>query len=63
MRKKRYIVEIAQELVTPITVYANSENEAGTLVIDEQGEPGDSYFLGHKIISVTLKSNDDPEAN
>lgn len=53
MTKKRYLVEVAQELITPVVVEAISKQEARELVMSEQGEPGDCYFSGHRIVSVS----------
>lgn len=63
MSRKLYCVEVCQELITPILVSATSKHEAKELVMDEQGEVGDYYFGGHKIISVRVQNNVDEQSD
>jgi hypothetical protein len=49
---KKYLVEVCQELVTPVTVIASSKSEARDTVIRSQGEAGDTYPGDVKILRV-----------
>ncbi|GEM_PF-6605104 len=41
---KRYRVEIGQEIITPVIVEADTEQEAIDSVLQQQGEAGDCYY-------------------
>lgn len=57
MNKDRYLVEITQEIITPISVYAASEQEARDLAMQGNGEPGDPYYPPTQKVSVVLKDD------
>lgn len=49
---KEYLVEVCQELITPVTVTASSKAEAKDAVIRSQGEAGDSYPGDVRILKI-----------
>lgn len=57
MNKGRYLVEVTQEVITPISVYAASEREARDLALEGNGETGDPYYPATQKISVVLKDD------
>lgn len=48
----RYLVEVKQEIITPVTVEANSQREAIESVFRQQGHAGDSYPGDTQIVHV-----------
>lgn len=49
---KKYLVEVCQELVTPVTVIATSKAAARDAVKSSQGEAGDTYPGDVKILKI-----------
>ena len=52
-----YLVEVKQELITPVTVEADSQQEAIELVLGQQGYTGDTYPGETHIASVRRMDN------
>ena len=48
----RYLIEVIQETITPVTIEAGSEKEALEIVLHQQGVAGDPYAGETKILSV-----------
>ncbi|MEH6559586.1 MAG: hypothetical protein V7708_17455 [Oceanicoccus sp.] len=46
----RYMIEVKQEFITPITVDANTQREAVEKVLGQQGNAGDT-FPGETLIA------------
>jgi hypothetical protein len=52
MTTKRYLVEVMQEILTPVSVDASSSKEAEELALSEHGEPADCCYSEPKVVSV-----------
>lgn len=53
--KSRYLIEIRQEIITPVIVEADTKQEAIDLVLQQQGEAGDNYFTDEIKITTARK--------
>ncbi|MEH6552428.1 MAG: hypothetical protein V7744_20830 [Pseudomonadales bacterium] len=49
---ERYMIEVKQELITPVMVEANSQREAIEKVFKQEGHAGDIYHGDTEVISI-----------